>query len=183
MIKNTVKRISRFYKQDIRTECFLISKCLQDCYIICQSAVAKESNNTYYFTIYVYYQGRIEKAKIKLEENFSESMFEIFKIIEAPNAKRNRRGSCKFLIYSQKRILIFTFETKTKKISISKLIYQQVEVHMDLIYCEKQKHFLVPSEDSLDVWDRTFSYKVYSIELNNKIKGFVKVPDSDIILL
>jgi hypothetical protein len=63
------------------------------------------------------------------------------------------------------------------------MIYQRVESQLEITYCPKQKHFYVPSEDVLEIWDRTFSYKIYSIELENKIKCFLRIPEDDLIIL
>lgn len=126
---------------------------------------------------------RTHKAKIRLDEGLGDTETERFKLVEVYNPKRSKKGRFFFIIYSHLRILSFEFNSKKGQISVSKILNQKVEAELGLVYCAAQKQFLVPSENSLEIWDRTLSYQIYAIGLKNKIKGFLRVAQKDLIVL
>ena len=69
------------------------------------------------------------------------------------------------------------------EINIAKVIDQNVEKNTEIAYSESLKFFFVPNEEYLDIWDRTFTHKVYSVPLKNKIKGFKVLSEKETIFL
>ena len=182
-IKKHTKRRSKFLDLTKKLECLLVCQHLEKGVVFCQTNKKNPNSNFFYLSIFISLHSRIQKAKIKLEEDFSDNELENFRLIEVFNKKRNKKGVHFFLVYSHKRILMFALNSKKGRINISKMIYQKIESKMEIVYCPVQKHFYVPTEDFLEIWDRTFSYKIYSIELENKIKSFLRIPEDDVIVL
>lgn len=151
--------------------------------IYCESQKKAGSGNRYTFLVNAHFREKKHRAKIEIEENISESELESFKILEIPNKKRNKQNHFNFLIYSHMKIVLVTVKTAKMEVSIAKVVDQNVEKRISICYSSEEKFFFVPNEEYLDIWDRTFSHKVYSVALDRKIKGFRLVEDSRSIVL
>ena len=183
ILKLKTKRFSKFEKSSLRPECFLVCRSETGLAVYCESQKEAETGNRYTFFVNASFQHNKHRAKIEIEENPVESELESFKILEIPNKKRNEREHFNFLIYSHLKILLVMVKTGKLEVSIAKVVDQSVERQLDIHYSAGDKFFFVPNEEYLDIWDRTFSHKVYSVALGRRIKGFRVMEDSRSIIL
>lgn len=159
------------------------SKTLENTFILCFNEKIEDSQLEFLFRIMILQNGRKIKAKIKLEEDFSDNDLEYFKIIELPNAKRNKKNLFYFCIYSHKRRMLVNFDANAQKLEILKITYNRMEQDLNPVFCSTNKVMYVPSEKFLEIWDRTCSHKIYSIELENTIKAFLPIPEKNLVIL
>lgn len=182
-VRSQTRRNTKFLKSKRNAECVLILKGLPNATVFCESILDSPTEDTYTFNVHFQYIDQYEKIKIKMEEGGLENELEVFKIMEIPNKKRNNKNKHNVLIYSQIKMILVSINSKTMEINIAKVIDQNVEKNTEIAYSESLKFFFVPNEEYLDIWDRTFTHKVYSVPLKNKIKGFKVLSEKETIFL
>ena len=177
------RRLSKFFSLNYHPECFSECESLPGTWILCLSKKLQDTELSQYLYIMAKRDSRLAKVKIKIEEDLSDNASEYFKIVELPNLKRNKDNTFYFLIFSQNRVVMFCLLLDSFKLDILKIVKQRIEPGLDLVYSPQKKLFFVPTEEFLEIWDRTFSVKVFSIQLADTIKGFLVIPDSPFVAL
>lgn len=100
-----------------------------------------------------------------------EDMGEEFKILEIYNKKRYKKKKFHFLVYSENKVFLVGFRPKKKLLEVCKILNKQVNEGVEIDYVAEHKLFLVPYDNTVEIWDRSFSYRIFSIKLDEKVCG------------
>lgn len=160
----------------------MISQIADDLYIYCETRPNDQEEYYYNFLIFLNYKGKDKILKLKMDEFYSNFECEFYKILEVPH-ENNEQEIFHFLVYSQIRVLLVEFNGQELSINIKNFVYQNTEKDLKIQYSRNLKLFFVPNEEYLEIWDSTFSLKIYSIELFKKIKSFLYISESNILII
>ena len=152
-------------------------------HLFCETKNEATDKGFYYFIVHAKYKYKKTKVKIKMEEDILNDFEEKFKIIEVPNRKRQKKKQFNFLIFSNSKIILISFNSKKVTLNFAKLINRNVETEAGIIYCDQRKFFFVPNQNQLEIWDRTFTHEIYAIETVNTIFSYRTIPNSDLVIL
>ena len=159
-------RKSRFNNASkLKPECLFSSRYVRNLNLVCMSETPNDTTGNGYFKMFGHYEGLLCKAKIRMGTMEMEDMGEEFKVLEIYNKKRYKSKKFHFLIYSESKIILLCFLAKKKRLEVCKILNKQGNEGVDIKYIPEHKLFLVPYENSIEIWDRSFSHRIYTIKL------------------
>ena len=183
ILNKTSARKSRFSKKKRNPECIIASNQINNLFLFCETKQDDDQSDHFYFFVYVKFKETFCKAKIKMEEGVMGSEKYQFTIMEVPNPKRKKKGKFNFLVYSETKIMLITFKSKTSSVSFSKIVDKNVNPGSKIEYCPVKKLYYIPNGNKLEIWDRTFSHQVYVVELHNNINAFRVGLNSELLII
>lgn len=161
----------------------MASKLANGLFVYCKSLANRQLEDHYDFLVFVALGSQTQFLRLQMDEYISNFENEHFSILEMANVLRNERSLFDFLIYSQVKVLLVTFDAEADSLKVINFVYQNVEKGLRIEYSERQQLFLVPNEEYLELWNPTFSFKVHSIQLKQKVKGFRLIPTDNVVVL
>lgn len=167
--------------QKCRQEFIIQSKQLNEFYLMGVFKPIIDEPNFFFIEIFGQFNNYPMKVKIKLEKELFENETEVFRLIEIQNTKFKKKVT--FLIYSYKRIILLTFQSKKKNLTFSKVLYKNVESQIGISFCQFNKFLIVPNKKRIEFWDKTMTHEIHSINIENKILGYHLIPQDNSLII
>ena len=166
-----------------RPESLLISDIIANLFLYCETCKIPSKDNEFELIIFAELGSQSQLIKLKIQEFAEGFERDFFRIMELPEKSGKKTGKVDFLVYSQSKALQFRFDSIDNSFAKRKIVYLKLERNLEIEFCARSQLFLIPQSQYLEIWDRSLSFKVHSVELPNKIEALKYIASEGLAIL